>query len=235
MLLTNTAEGGSNTTTVTVGNSGGGSGSAFDQVTIGTSSTVTFSSTQAVHGSLAYNFTSSGTSAASLVQWIASVTAGTTWYARIYVYLPALPATTLRLVKFADAAASPCALFDVSSAGKILARDASSTTVTTSTLAVSAGAWFRLEMKVLADASVGQTEVKIFKSQADNASPDEVNTSVATLNTRGTMGRLQWGPSLSIANANVFIDDLALSDSGYVGASGTPPAAGNFTGWGIPT
>src|SRR5436190_10712109 len=52
--LENTAEGGSNGTTVTVGNSGGASGDPFDIVSIGGSSAIVFDNAHVHDGSLAY-------------------------------------------------------------------------------------------------------------------------------------------------------------------------------------
>lgn len=52
----NTAEGGSNGTTVTTGNSGGASGTAFSAVTIGAGNTLTFSNATVLFGTMSYLF-----------------------------------------------------------------------------------------------------------------------------------------------------------------------------------
>jgi hypothetical protein len=61
VLKQNTAEGGTNTTTVTTGNSGGASGDAFDAVSIGASNGLTFTSTTPWAGSLSYAFVKAST------------------------------------------------------------------------------------------------------------------------------------------------------------------------------
>lgn len=60
-LKQNTAEGGSNATTVTTGNSGSTSGDAFDAVSIGASNGLVFQTSGALRGTLSYKFTKAST------------------------------------------------------------------------------------------------------------------------------------------------------------------------------
>jgi len=99
-VATNSAEGGSNGTTVTTGNSGGASGDAFDLVTIGTTGAITFDNAFAHAGSLAVNVTSGGTGAISYVEWSTAFNGGSSvvqvWF-RAYVYITAKPANDVIL------------------------------------------------------------------------------------------------------------------------------------------
>ena len=99
--LLNSAEGGSNGTTVTTGNSGGTSGNAFDSVLIGTGASVTYSSAQSAHGELSIESVLGSSASSSMVEWSTSLTGSSlsqVWF-RVYVYLPALPTGNLRLFR----------------------------------------------------------------------------------------------------------------------------------------
>jgi len=88
VALSNSAEGGTDTTAVTTANSGGTSGNAWDTVT----GAPTFSATHAAHGTLCYSFPAA---TATNVQWsAASIGMMATLYARLYVYPTANPAAT---------------------------------------------------------------------------------------------------------------------------------------------
>src|SRR5438067_677165 len=82
--ISNSAEGGTNGTTVTTGNSGGGSGDAFSAVNIGTTGAVTFDSSASAHGGLSYAFSTGATSALANGTW-SLTSAQATVYWRVYI------------------------------------------------------------------------------------------------------------------------------------------------------
>src|ERR1700689_2217935 len=85
----NDAEGGTSGVTVTTGNSGGTSGSAFDSVFVGTAATLAFDNSEAAHGLLSYKVATGTTSTTSLLEW--TTTAGnqrTVWF-RAYCFMTA--------------------------------------------------------------------------------------------------------------------------------------------------
>ena len=89
---TNNAEGGSNGTTVTTGNSGGASGTAFDSIT----NTHTFSSSSPYDGSLSYSTVTTGTAATMRWNWTS-----TTAYVDMVFRHSTLPAANKTIACFA--------------------------------------------------------------------------------------------------------------------------------------
>src|SRR5580704_9713996 len=105
-VLANNAESGltsgTNATQGSGGNTGGSAGQYFDSLAKGTGTAITFSSAQFAHGSLSYNFTSGGTSAAVSAKFTSALMTDTPtqeWF-RIYVYLPTLPGVNQIIFQF---------------------------------------------------------------------------------------------------------------------------------------
>src|SRR5690606_5281973 len=67
-ILRNSAEGGTDETGVTTGNSGGASGDAWSQVVLGTGSAIVYDSAQAAHGDLAYSIRQAASQVAFLLR-----------------------------------------------------------------------------------------------------------------------------------------------------------------------
>lgn len=215
--LINSAEGGTSGTTVTTGNSGSSSGNAFDALTIGTSATLTFDSTHAAHGGLAYKFTTPVSDTNSIVEWTTSLTGSSlsqVWF-RAYCYITAHTGT-LKLVEVLSSTTVRASIA-LNSSGKVLTQNAAGTTLTTSTTTVPLNQWFRLEGFFIGSATVGQVEVKIFTTSADEVTPDETNTSTAVQNTGGTINRIQFGNPTTVASYTIWMDELGASDTAYIG------------------
>ena len=232
-LLTNNAEGGTSGTTVTTGNSGGASGNAFDVVSIGTGAALTFDNTHAAHGSLAYEFSTGSTSGLSRVQYTTAMgTQSQVWF-RLYCYLTANPAATIRLWD-ADQSATACGVIVVLSTGHLQFRTGSAGTQTlNSTNAVPLNAWWRLEGFCTGSATTGQVEFKLYTTP-DSTTPLETQTSASNINTTGTMDHYSFGISTNTANVAAFWeDDLGLSSTGYIGPalSGPSPVISQYTGF----
>src|SRR5215467_10547633 len=94
--LVNSAEGGTNGTTVSTGNSGGASGNAFDAL-LTTNATVAYDNAHAHSGALSVKFATAGTAANWAVEWTTSMgTLSQVWF-RLYVYFTANPAAGFRI------------------------------------------------------------------------------------------------------------------------------------------
>lgn len=220
--LANNAEGGTSGTTVTTGNSGGASVNAFDVVTIGTSSAVTFDNGHAAHGSLAYKMAVPvGVANISSVAWTTSLGTQTTVWFRLYLYFTSQPATFG--VWRALQGASLCAGVVLVSDGTMQVRNAANGTVFTTASVIPINQWFRLEGFVTGSASTGQVELKFFSS-LDATVPDETQTSLANLNLRGPPNTYQAG-ALTSVGSTFWIDDLGVSTVGYMGPAGIPGTA----------
>src|SRR5436190_21171956 len=94
MLLSNSAEGGTNGTAVTTGNSGGGSGDAFNTST-GVNGTRVFDNTQSAHGSLSYKLINA-VNTTNILAWTGISLAGTEVWWRVYVRFPSFTAEQVR-------------------------------------------------------------------------------------------------------------------------------------------
>lgn len=222
VTLTNSAEGITPSgTTVTTGNSGGASGNAWDAVNIGASATITSDNAHAAHGSLSTKFVTT-TSAQNTVVWSTSLTGSsiaTVWW-RIYVYVTANPSSNIPLVLVRNGA-NQCSRFVLGTAGTFTYNDAANTTRLTSTGVVNTNAWTRIEGFTTASATVGQLEFKLFTSGLDNSSPDETQSSTATLNTQTAVTQVFYGlTSVAAANITFWLDDVGASDTAYLGPAG---------------
>ncbi|HSR87236.1 MAG TPA: hypothetical protein VLM11_23900, partial [Streptosporangiaceae bacterium] len=217
ITLANTAEGGTSGTTVTAANSGGSSGPVFDRVDVGAGATGIFDSSQAAHGNLAYAFGTGSTAALSRVQWTSSMGTQTQVWFRAYLYFTANPAATVRVIN-QDQGHTACAVVVVLPSGKLQLRTGSAGTQTfTTTSTIPLNHWFRVEGYTIGSSTAGQVQLELFKTP-DATTPDETDTSAATINTYGSMDTYNFGISAYTANvATYWEDDVAISNGGYLG------------------
>ena len=208
--IANTAEGGTDTATVTTGNSGGASGDSWDVVQIaGTGGSLTYDSTHTAHGALAYKLVTGSPVGNSILEWTTKLGTVTTVPFRFSAYLSSLPGSTLRITQ-ARSGSTVRGSIGINPAGLVVVLDASGSIILTSTTAITAGQWFRLEGFITGNASTGQIQVKIF-TNPDGVIPDETLTTAATINTGGTIDRWEAGNPSSVASYTMWLDDLSLS------------------------
>lgn len=227
-VIYNNAEGGTNGVTVTVDNSAGASGHNWDSVSLGTNSAITYASSPA-RGTLSYKFSLGPTADSASIVWSINyatffLKAVTTAYARAYIYLPALPSGTPHVFGFQGSMAAV-----INSTGKLVVRDGAGTAAFTSSTVLPTNQWVRLEFKCTTNATTGQVEAMIF-CDADSPYCSEKLTSTATFNTGASFtGGPIWGPTATnMANYTYYLDDMAVSDSGYLGPT-NPIQSSTFT------
>jgi hypothetical protein len=227
----NSFEGGTDDTTVTTGNSGGASGTAFESVTVGGSSVGKFENSQFAHGGLSFEFSTGGVSESSFVSWVASFGTQTTVYTRFYIRLSAAPGSSASVLSTLSGATARCRL-QVTTASKLRVLDAAGATVSTSTAGLSNGVWYRVECMFVMSATVGQSEVKFYAR--DSASAIETNTSAANQNFGGSADRIRFG---CVANQTSYpqtwMDNVGFDTAGYMGAV-TDSYGGTVTPAGAP-
>lgn len=237
--LSNTAEGGSDGTTVTTGNSGGGSGDAFTAV----GGTPQFSNAVVKRGSLAYRNASAPTGGPHYGEW--SHSAAGTIYGRAYFYLASIPAAgTCTLVVFQSLKRDGTGL---SNADTISISAAPGRKVRLNSIDSAAspgsGAWFRVEWKWSTDPATSQhtVTVRTFMTDPEGATWDD--ELVDTFQDSGEpryQGAIRIGmPTSGSGNWQMYWDDLALSTTTWLGATGTPAhphhSAGALVGASLPS
>lgn len=225
---TNTFEGGSDTTAITTGNSGGASGTAWDNVI----NAPTYSATQArdtLSGAIA--------TSASGTKYLTWSTAGgtiTDHYGRAYVYLDIGAATNINTSRFFE--------FRNGSGLTAFIRPKASSTARVTEIADSAGSivavgstvwtkntWVRIEWHIVHSATVGTVDVRVYLSP-DSSSIDET-VSASSLNLRTDNTNIRMGVTTSIANFPVsggicYFDNVVYGATSWPGPAVT--AAGSI-------
>ena len=202
-------------TSLTTANTAVG-GDAFQSITLGGG--CVFDNAHVLHGALACKYTNTGANVAT--QWQTIGMGLTNSYFRTHCYYSAAPAGNARLFSFQNVAATVMAICYINASRQFIFADTGGSAILTSTILLPLNAWFRIEGWFFPSATVGQAEYRIFLSP-DSTTIDETKTSAATFNTAGTTGvdRCSAGPSSTVA-ITYWLDDVALSDQGYIGPAG---------------
>jgi hypothetical protein len=206
-----TAEGGTDATPITTGNSGGASGDALDYASIGSGATLNYETAQKAHGSLSAAVAVGVTSTTCYFGWL---TAHARLYARFYVRFPSVPTANTRFFGFYSSGpiTTVAAFLRYATTGKLVVCDSASATQWTSTNNLPLNQWIRIEFWAYANATAGQFKISYYNTP-DSDTPTETFTSPATLNLSTTIAAVIAG--ISIAQASVpkfWIDDLAYSN-----------------------
>jgi hypothetical protein len=229
--LNNTFEGGTDTTTITTGNSGGASGDAFSTVVIGASATVTFSATHAHRGTLGMALTQPVTGVQTYVDWISLGSITGNFYARFYLWLTSLPTLTPYLLHVRTSGDVSCAYpIRINTTGFIQAGDATPSGIAASlgTVACATGKWIRIEARVLPSATVGEIEWRLFNT-ADSTTADDTKNATGLVLGGANIDRVRIGnPNNFESSRTFYFDDLAVSTAGWIGPSILPAATNAF-------
>lgn len=231
--VSNTAEGGSDTTVVSAANSGGASGTAFDSVT-NPSSIMTFSSTQEHAGSLALRTAQPGVAVSTYGVWNGWGSLTTSIYTRLYFYVSAVNVANLILGwrSNTDAAAG---YMGINATGKIVMQNAAGTAVSTSTTTISANTWYRLETRIQASTTVGQVEWRLYTGAnldgtTTTEAPAAVTNAVLTANIAGVrIGPAGITSGGAATNITGYLDDIGINNTTWLGPSAAT-ASSRFLG-----
>ncbi len=212
MLLQNTAEGGTDETTVTSGNSGGASGDALNWIS-GTD--FKFDNAQAAHGTMSYRFGGSS----SYAGW--NFTQVTRVYGRCYLRLAATGTAVSAITGFAGGYRFR---IYITSTPQLQLVAGNATVVATGATTLSVGTWYRVEWDITSGSSQFG-EVKLFLGDSTTT----LETLSGTSNYGGSAGVqfVVFGNETSVIGApTIWFDDLVVNDTGYPGpASGGVAAA----------
>jgi hypothetical protein len=224
--LSNTFEGGSDTTVITTGNSGGSSGNAFQGVT----GSPAYSATQSKK-ILSMACVQGGTYAVSLVDWTGLGSFANTWvYVRFYMWLPSIPTVSTRFTAWETSAATICSSLGITTSGFLQFYDnpASGVAATLGTVALATNAWNRIEARLRTDGSsptLADGDWRLYKTDpdtADLASFDETKGSTGwSASSAGnvTIDRTYFGHTGSVGPINTtwYFDNLAVSATDWIG------------------
>lgn len=214
-VLINSAEGGSDETTVSAGNSGGASGNAFDSDILN----ATFDTARAAHGSLSIR---TGTSAntASYVSW---ATTSSPWYGRVAFYMTALPPANMQVLQFMSGATARLYV-RVMTGGTVQITSSAFADLGTSSTTLSTGQWNAIEFLGTAGGPAANlAQVLIYTSASFRSPVETINSSSTTIS---SWDRIRFGANFSASQTyDLWVDDLGLSDVGYLSTYGmfAPP------------
>ncbi len=217
---TNNAEGGSDGTTVTTGNSGGASGVAW--TTVDTSILYDDDEPNAIaDGLLAYDH-GAPAAANKTLGWNATVIGSVTnVYGRFYMYRTTTPAEQQRVVRFFDTAGTEAGRISWHTDAKVYSFDSSLAVPPASSFTITPGL-IRFEFNIVSSTTVGVMEVKVFNGH----STTEVGTYTRTsLNTLADFAQCHFGSTVGSPTPGQFwTDAFILTTAGYPGpvSSGTP-------------
>lgn len=221
----NSFEGGTDGTNISVGNSGGGSGDAFSNINR-TNGTLIYSADVSAHGALGMKVVTftSGNEPYARYTGLGSLT--TSVYIRFYLYFTSIPGTGCYVASFLSTTPAFCASVRLNTTGKISMLNAAGTAVSTSTYTLPINTWHRIEVRCLPSTTVGEIEWKVFLG--DSTAPQDtgqVTGQVLTANIdQALFGQGIFGPS----TYTFYEDDVSYSDVDWIGPYQTTSNVGPF-------
>jgi len=235
-VLSNSFEGGTEGANITVANSGGGNGNAFDGVAF--DNFTEYDNAFAAHGSQSGLLAASANAPAPV--WNTSWPGSTTVWTRAYMrFTDATPAasTVIHEVRELNGTTVGCDV-RLTTTGTIQLRAPATLRYTSSTV-ITDNSWFRIELQVDSSATVGHIQCRLFVGANVNGTTADESFGSAVDNWDtgdGTVGgwRTGWGTT---STANMWIDEVSMSDVGwlgpYVAPGGTPRYVGVLNVFGV--
>lgn len=230
-LKRNTAEGQTNGTTLTAGNSGGGSGDAFQSIG-GASGTAIYSSAQSMHGTQSYDMSAaSGNSIIPEFDFTATNNLATQFYFR----LPVLPSATVTIKQIRNAGGNAAKIV-ISAANKLVVQNAAGANLAVNATTLLANTWYRVEVEVIVGTTItnGTINSGYYLGDAAEGSPVDARYASGAAVNSGTTGLTKNQPGIAQTSAtgtfHVFFDD-----PGYDPTTSTPIGVGAATIPGVPT
>jgi hypothetical protein len=200
----NTAEGGTNGTTVSTGNSGGVSGDAFFSVSPGTGGTITFTNAQAMHGTLSYNLTT-GTTATTVI--LSDGNVGTSFGTRFYIRLTGYPSSETIIHDVQTAAGTTVSRLHITTTGALKVVNNAGTAVSTFTNVLALNTWYRVAFWGTVNATTGSLNAVTYAGDSLTAIETKNLTNQNTGSTGA--GRAVYGKGTpSPTMATFYIDDI---------------------------
>jgi hypothetical protein len=219
-LPINTAEGGTNGTTVTLANSGGASGAPFDALVIGdATATLIYDNTHPASGSLSYKFQLGSVATEDYVSWTAqfSATNRKRAFFKFDGYWTGLPAAAIYQLRVANAAGTNTLGLKIDVAGKLAIFDGAGGLIATMASAVPLNTLFHVEIELSVTGTSGAVVVRRWDVAGGN-----YDTVSGTVTAAVPVGRIRWGHTgTGVMNVGPWwMDNLEVA---FPDAAVTPP------------
>jgi hypothetical protein len=223
--FTNTFEGGTEDTSVTIAGSGGVSGDAFDNRTISSGAAITYDNERVRPGSTRSVKFANGTGATARLYWSTSIPGApvTRLFGRWYINPEAL--TSQRLVYIRDSATTDMGGWGIyMPQQRLVLRSAGGVEEATAAPTIPFDDWTRVEW--MFDQTSGHSELRVYLDpDADVDEPDDI--AVATMSFASGISRMDYG--CHATNAIMWADGFGLSTTNWLGPieprSGLNPVA----------
>lgn len=207
--MLNTAEGGTDATTVTTGNSGGNSGDAFDLVDITGGSTVTFDNDHPAHGGMAIKVDG----AAGGVGYVRWATTATESWGGAYCYTDDV--TNNRIVQIGGPGGTNRAYVEISAGDKLKVYNRTGAGTAEGAVVISNSIPFRIDWHFIAHATTGLIEAKLFLAPDSTIATETVT--LANTDTGSDVDKVNYGHFNGTNDPALWLDDLQLSTTGWTG------------------
>ena len=211
-MITNNAEGGSNGTSATAGNTGGASGDAFAAVSLSGASTCTFSGEQAAHGAMSYKMGTNGTDVQYL-EWLPTTASSAA--ARVYFYFPSLPTSANGVVRVLTAGGGTTLMHLLVTNMQVEIQNTAAAKVWDSAgVTVPVGQWLRCEFSI-PNGNTATGTMRMDWYAADSTTPIAGLSANITAQNFGTanIGRMRVGRTAAYGTlASFYVDDIGYQD-----------------------
>lgn len=216
--LRNNAESGTDTATVTTGNSGGTNANAFNGVTIGASATLTYDSVHAAHGTLGFKTVIGATNQPTHMIWTGLGGVTEMWGA-FYIYITANPTSTIRLIAFFSGGALLGNLGFPNSNGHIQWKFPGDTSVGTTNVSSAAtlNGWTRVEFHVVFNTTTGSGEAKVFSGDSTSQGGGDETFSAANTGASCDEVRIGMNAASTTVSYTYWLDSLNFNTVGFPG------------------
>jgi hypothetical protein len=204
----NTFEGGSDGTVITVGNSGGASGNAFNVVsTDGGVTSPTFESDHALN-TLCCHIVGASSSDFVYVRWN-SLGDLKDSYGQAYVYFTANPATNIVLSYLTDSSGNPVGRVRIDTTGLVKAVDAANSIAATTTVPINLNNWTRLEWRYRVTPNLLTIRI------ATRPNDFHIEEITGVMDTGNALDQERMGQNIPAGACDFYMDNLVSGGTGW--------------------
>jgi hypothetical protein len=212
----NSFEGGTSGTTVSAANSGGVSGNAWNIVVVNSGTLTYDTTTRSGISALSLKYGTISNANDSNIRWTGLN--ADTLYIRFYYMTTSFVNVYTYISDYYTAAGARNALLFIDNSGQMFAYDTNTTNQgLITTLAINT--WYRIEIKLIRNASAGSLSVRIYTSVESWGTP-ALSYATSSINT-GTTATDQilifTNSSGSSGTASVYLDDIAVATNDWIG------------------